>query len=491
MPNDADLHFQRGLLFASQGRNDEAIREFQEATRLRPESPEAWNNLGNVLFLRGKIEEAIRSYREAARLRPNYAEACSNLGRALRENDELDEGLTWYRQSVHLRPGHAKSHRNLAAALLETGQLAEAEAHLRESLRLEPGAPSVLCALAANGFYRDSDPQAEGLQARIARGASTLTDLAQLHATLAIVLDRQDQTDLAFHHFAEANRLRREIARQTGTAFDPVENSRMVDRVISVFKPEYFERFRGLGLEDERAIFLVGMPRSGSSLIEQILSQHPDICGLGELRDLPRLAAALPDLVGNDESYPDCLTRLPASMVPDLARRYVSRVNRLAGNQRRVTDKQLGNFLHLGLIATLLPRSRVIRCRRHPLDTCLSCFTHMFREMNFAWDMDDLAQYYKDYQRLMAHWKSVCPLDMLDVVYEELVAEPERISRQMIEFCGLPWDERCLRPYENPRPVRTVSKVQVRQPIYRSSIGRWRRYESQLAPLRQALGELD
>jgi hypothetical protein len=148
----------------------------------------------------------------------------------------------------------------------------------------------------------------------------------------------------------------------------------------------------------------------------------------------------------------------------------------------------LTNFLHLGFIATLFPRARVIHCRRDPLDTCVSCFMQTFRDMSFTLDLEHLGRYHRDYERLMAHWREVLPLPVLDVVYEELVADTERVSRQLVEFCGLPWDERCLRFYENPRPVRTVSKLQVRRPVYGSSVGRWRRYAAHLAPLRQALG---
>jgi tetratricopeptide (TPR) repeat protein len=485
---DPEIHFRLGMVLASLGRPDEAAGQFREVVRLRPDSAEAWNNLGNVLLLQGEPAEAIPCYRQAVRWRPTYADACLNLGNALRQDDRLDEGLAWYREAVRLRPASAKARNNLAAALLEMGEVREAETHLRDSLKFEPGSAQVLHTLAANGLYTDADPGPDQLRARLAQGGIPPLEAAQLHFVLAHLLDRAGRADEAFDHFREANRHGREVARQAGDAFDPEEHSRLVDRLMAVFTPTYFERVRGLGLDTEVPVFVVGMPRSGSSLVEQILSHHPDVAGVGELRDLPRLAASLSRRLGAAEPYPECVSRLDGATARQLAEGYLARVQGLAGAARRITDKMLENFLHLGLIATLFPRARVIHCRRDPLDTCVSCFCQMFRSLNFTWDLGDLGHYHRQYERLMAHWRAALPLPVLDVVYEELVAEPEGGSRRLVEFCDLPWDERCLRFHENPRPVRTVSKLQVRRPVYSSSVGRWRRYAAHLGPLRKALG---
>jgi tetratricopeptide (TPR) repeat protein len=487
-PGDAEVHLRLGMALMCLDRPAEAADHFREAVRLRPDAPEAWNNLANMLFLQGKTEEAIPCYRQAVHLRPSYAEACLNLGNALREDDRLDEGLAWYREAVRLRPASPKAHNNLGAALLERGDVQEAELHLRESLKYRPGSAQVLAALAANGLYRDTDPGLDQLQARLADSRLSPSESSQLHFALAHLLDRAGQPDPAFDHFREANRLRRELAQQAGRAFDPAVHSRLVDRLMVVFTPDYFAQIRDLGSDTQTPVFLVGMPRSGSSLVEQILSHHPDVAGAGELRDLPRLAASLPERLRTPESYPDCVSRLDPATIRTLAEGYLARVRELVGPARRITDKLLENFLHLGLIATLFPRARVIHCRRDPLDTCVSCFVQIFRDMVFAWDLNDLGCYYKDYARLMVHWRTVLPLPLLEVDYEELVRDQEGVSRRLVDFCGLPWDERCLRFYQNPRPVRTVSKLQVRQPIYGSSVGRWRRYAAHLAPLRQALG---
>jgi tetratricopeptide (TPR) repeat protein len=487
-PGDAENHFRLGLVLAALGRADAAAGGFREAVRLRPDSAEAWNNLGNALFLQDRAGEAVPCYREAVRIRPDYAEAWLNLGNALREDDRLTEGLTSYREAVRLRPAYARAHMNLAAALLETGEVGAAEGHLRECLRLSPGAPQVLHTLADNGLFRDGDPGPDELRARLARGGLSPADAAHLHSTLAHLLDRAGRYDDAFAHFREANRLRRDLARQAGTAFDPAEHVRLVDRLVAVFTPEYFERVRGLGSPAEEPVFVVGMPRSGSSLVEQILSHHPDVAGAGELRDFPRLVATLPERLSTAGPYPECVGRLDGPAALALADAYLGRVRERVGPALRFTDKMLENFLHLGLVATLLPRARVVHCRRDPLDTCVSCFFQKFRGVNYTCDLEELGLYYRQYQRLMAHWRTALPLPVLEVAYEELVADSEAGSRRLIDFCGLPWDERVLRFHENPRPVRTVSKLQVRRPIYSSSLGRWRRYAAHLAPLCQALG---
>jgi hypothetical protein len=236
-------------------------------------------------------------------------------------------------------------------------------------------------------------------------------------------------------------------------------------------------------------VFIVGMPRSGTSLVEQILASHPNVFGAGELRDLQRLAEELPARVGAKEAYPACLVRLDGSAACALADEYLERIGRRSGAALRVTDKMPLNFLHLGLIAALFPRARIVHCIRDPLDVCVSCYCQDFQGgPNFLWDLTDLGKFHGEYERLMAHWGSVLPLPILEVVYEELVDNLEAVSRRLISFCGLDWDDRCLAYHQNARAVRTASLVQVRQPVYKSSVGRWRHYAPHLRPLLEALG---
>lgn len=487
-PDEPQVHFNFGNALLSQGRRDEAADHFRHAVRLEPEFVEAWNHLGNVLFLQDRPAEAIPCYERAVRLRPDFAEACRNLGKALREVDRLTEGMAWYRQAVRLRPTHAKAHNDLAVALLELGEIPEAESHFRHALRCDPGAIQVLWNLAAYGLYSEQDPNSDQLRAWLRDGQLSSMEASQLHFILGYLLDRAGDYDDAFAHFDAGNRLRREQFQQADSAFDPAAHARFIDQLIEVFTPAYFEHVRRVGLETEVPVFIVGMPRSGTSLVEQILTHHPEVAGAGELRDIPRLVNALADRRGTEEQYPECMPGIDAATSQQLAAPYLERLRQLGGSARRVTDKNPENFLHLGLIATLFPQARVIHCRRDPLDTCLSCYLRFFQGMSFACDLGDLGRYYREYERLMAHWQAALPLDMLELVYEDLVADPEGESRRLVAFCGLDWDERCLRFHENARAVRTPSKLQVRRPIYPSAVGRWRHYAAHLGPLQEALG---
>jgi hypothetical protein len=236
-------------------------------------------------------------------------------------------------------------------------------------------------------------------------------------------------------------------------------------------------------------VFIVGMPRSGTTLVEQILASHPAVFGAGELDDIRQISAALPSLLGSANPYPECLAQAGQSSLTKIADRYLVHLRGLSSDARRITDKMPTNFLHLGLIELLFPQARVIHVIRHPLDTCVSCYFEEFTTTNsYAYDLEQMGIYYKQYERIMRHWKDVLKIRMLDVRYEELVDNQENICRQMIEFCDLEWDDRVLRFYETKRDVATPSFDQVRQPLYRKSIGRWKNYERHLGPLMRVLG---
>ena len=220
---------------------------------------------------------------------------------------------------------------------------------------------------------------------------------------MAHLIDRAGNPEEAFWHFEETNRIRRDAIRGTPDEFKPAEHSRFVDDLIELFRPEWFNRFRGIGTDDGELVFIVGMPRSGSSLVEQILSHHPDIAGAGELRDLPRMVQALPARLGSTVPYPNCLSAIEPSVLRACAQEYITRVRELAGPARRITDKMLVNFLHLGFIAMMFPQARVIHCQRDPLDTCVSCFMQIFRGLSFTLDLEDLGHLLPRLRRLMAH----------------------------------------------------------------------------------------
>jgi tetratricopeptide (TPR) repeat protein len=487
-PNYAEAHFNFGNLLVALRRREEAAAHFDEAIRLQPAFAPAYNNRGNVALDLGDVDEAIGYFEKAIKARPDYVEAQVSLGGALAERRDIEGAVEAYKQALRVQPTNPRAHNNLAEAYLDLGDSQQAQTHLREAARLNPAFIRPLLHLAANGFYSAAEPGVEEIKSRLTDARLSRDATSQLHFILGYVHDRAGDTEAAFEHFRQGNALRRAILQQNGTAFDPDANTIAMNRLIEYFTPEYFERTRGFGLESEVPVFIVGMPRSGSTLVEQILSAHSQVHGAGEIKDVNRLVIELSTRLGGTETYPESLSKMDTALAREFAEKHLEQLKNRDSSAARVTDKMLDNFFHLGLLATLFPKSRVIHCKRDPRDVCLSCYFQFFRGLRFTWDLNDLGRCHRDYERVMAHWKNVLPIPMLEVVYEDVVADLETESRRIVNFCGLEWQDRCLRFHENERKVHTMSRVQVRQPIYKSSVARWKRYEAHLEPLLKALG---
>jgi tetratricopeptide (TPR) repeat protein len=490
-PTHLNARFHLAVLLRQQGNFPEAIALLRETVRLAPGHVQAQNALGGMLLALGQAEAAEPHLREAVRLRPDFAEAHSNLGLALRELNRIDEALASFRESLRLKPGFPGAHNNLAYTLQAQGKPDEARAEFRAALQLDPHSTRALLGLsglAAAGHYQFSEDEVRLLQTLAARENLPLDERGRLHFALARLRDAAGAYDDAFAHYRQGNALLKEYLSRRGAAYDPEAQRRYVDRLIAVFTPAWFERVRSFGSESDLPIFVVGMMRSGTTLAEQILASHPKVHGAGELRDIGRMVAALPKRLGTTEEYPECLQRLDAATARALAEEHLQRLRQLGGDAIRVVDKMPFDFLHLGVIATLFPRARIVHCRRDPIDTCLSCYFQNFVEpQTFTTELSHLGHYYREYERLMAHWMQVLPVPIFELRYEELIADQEAVSRRLLEFCCLDWDERCLRFNETDRPVLTPSALQVRRPLYRSAVGRWKRYERHLKPLLEAL----
>jgi tetratricopeptide (TPR) repeat protein len=489
-PDHAEAHNNLGIALAEQGRLTEAEGHYREAVRLQPDYPAAHNNLGIVLATQERFSEATAHYREAVRLQPDYPAAHNNLGTALAEQGWLKEAEDHYREALRLQPDYPAAYNNLAGALIELGRMGEAVACCQESLRLDPDstpAHAYLAELATHGLYHFTDGQVSRMESLLAGGRLSREDASRLLFILAARLDRQGEYDRAFALYRRANDLKEQDFRQKNLAFDRERHRRFIDDLIATFDRRFCERVRSFGLDTELPVFVVGMPRSGSTLVAQILSSHPHVVAVGELRDLQETLTAPLEDGGAGEMYPARMAGLDQRGARAMAERYLRRLAGLGGKAARVVDKMLHNYLHLGSIFALFPRARVIHCRRDPLDTCLSCYFQNFTWVNYACRLEDLGFYHRQYERLMRHWREVLPLQVYEVQYEELIRDQERVSRELISFCGLDWSNRCLAFHENARAVRTASKLQVRRPIYTSSMLRWKRYESHLLPLKRAL----
>jgi tetratricopeptide (TPR) repeat protein len=465
--------------------------QLSEVVRVEPANAQAWYDLAILRISTDRPEQAIEPLQTAIRLRPEFIDAYLRLGGAWHQLGQSDAALDCYRDALEIDPDNMSARSSLGQALKNLGRAAEALAEFQAILRYHPEDTAALypvCELAVEGHYRLTDEERQHLEALAARADLSIDDSCRVHYSLAQLADKADDCEKAFEHARRANAMRAQIDAALGAVFDPDEHRRFIDRTIAYFTPAYFERTRGFGADSELPVFVVGMMRSGTTLAEQILASHPQAYGASELRDIGLLVVNMPSRLGTAEQSPECLDRLDAQMARSLAEEHLRKLQRRGGGASRVVDKHPYNFLYLGMIATLWPRARIVHCRRDPLDTCLSCFFRNFADpFPFRHDLRHLGMYYRDYERLMAHWNKVVPIPIFDLRYEELTAEPEAVIRRLIAYCGLEWDDRCLRFYETQRPVRTASMLQVRKPMYRSAVGRWKRYEAQLRPLMEEL----
>jgi tetratricopeptide (TPR) repeat protein len=484
----ANLHL--GAALREQGDLERAVGYLRHALRLRPQLAEAHNQLALALVDRGDLEAAADAYREALRLKPDSVFALSRLGALLEELAEPDKGKELLEQALRLGPDEAPAHAHYGASLVNQGRLEEARRHFLRALEIQPDCAAAWFSLAREGGRAFTTADISHIQNLLSSEHRLPRDRINLHFALARIHDRAGHFDEAFSNCEQGNACKARLLHLRGTAYREETHAAFVDRLIAAFGPAHFERTRTFGSSAEEPIFIVGMPRSGTSLVEQILASHPDVHGAGELRWMKQFADDLPAASG-DGQYPECLAGLNAATARGLGARYIERLRRLGRGKPRITDKMPMNFHHLGLIATLWPRAPIIHCRRDARDVCWSCYFQNFRDVPFACDLRQLAAYHRQYERLMRHWRAVPPIPILDVCYEELTAEPERVSREIVAFCRLPWHDGCLEFHRTPRVVRTASNLQVRRPIYRTSVGYWRNYEQRLGPLLEALGPIE
>lgn len=553
-PNHPMARSLLGSAYVFLNRHDEAIEHLQIAQKLVPANPGIMNNLGNAFYAMDKIVEAENWYRATLGIDENHPQAnfgmgnCSlaqslwgeavqyylkaynvmsdnydinmSLGKAYVNLARLDESMECLHRAVKLTEQPSVAYYGLAHAALLKGDLEEALDYIAQSIRHQPDNVDARAEQAEiqyrMGNIDEAHKQIRGLvdndQASpavvltwsnlcrhfgecpevIERANKLLSDesvakaeLVSLRYKLGKLYDMDGEFDKAFYHYDQGNHI-------IPNDFDRAHFVAMITSLIENFDKDKIEHLPHTGCMDERPVFIIGMPRSGTSLVEQILSSHPDVYGAGELNDIKELACqALADTTGVDES--DRFNNIAVKKLDELSECYLSKIAEMGGEADRVTDKMPANFIWLGFIKQLFPNARVIHCRRDPRDTCLSIFFQEFTRggHQYANDLGDIAFYYREYQRLMTHWQDVLKLPILDVNYSDLVADLEGHARNMIEFLDLDWDERCLDFHVSKRTTATASWDQVRQPVYTKSLARWKHYREHLGPLLDEFGGED
>lgn len=488
-PNSVMSHNHLAVALKNAGQTVEAERVLRNAQRLAPRDLATLTNLGDILTLLDRPAEAVLQLEEALRVDPNCVEALNNLAVALKDADRAAEGLPMLERAVQLNPQYTPALNNLATAQISNGQVAEGTVLLDKVLELNPRDIPALYTLSTSTKRKVTDDEVQRIQSLLGQAELSPENQELLNFALCTVFDKREAHTLAFDHAEAANRAKKAGYRRIGLDFDRRQHLQLVEANLELFTREAFTRLPNSGIQDETPVFVLGMPRSGTTLVEQILASHPQVFGAGELNDMAQIAFDLPGLLHDSATFPRCVERLEANVVRDVAERHLKRLRQLDGQATRIVDKMTVNFLYIGLIALLFPKARIVHCRRDPRDSCLSCYFHNFAAsgLSFTFDLEDLGFYYRQYERLMEHWHAVSPLPIFDLQYEDMVHDQEKWSRALIEFVGLPWDERCLSFHETKRQVKTASSLQVRQPIYTKSIGRWKPYEDRLQPLMQSL----
>ena len=454
----------------------------EQANELDPRNIDALGLLGQVHLRLGHFEQSASYLYTCVRLAPKDFRGHLALGEVLVFQGRYRDAVARYDRVLRLRPDDPMGIAGKANAYEKSGQRDKARGVLRPFV--DSGRESVQMALIqANLDLQERNYQAviDLLNRHMTRGPDAVT-LYHLCAVLGSALERSGRYDEAFEAYRRSNR-------SIPAPFSPEAWRARIDDLIEVFSAEHMAALPRSTIDSEVPVFIVGMPRSGSTLIETILDAHPQAFGAGEFTAVPALIDDMSLRIGSNLPYPQCVEDLSGDDLDALATTYLRQLTAVSGKSERIADKYLENYRHLGLIDLLLPQARVIHCRRHPLDTCLSCFAQPLPAAThpYVLDLQRLATVYVQYERLMDHWHNVLRIPVLDVQYEELVSDQERVSREIVEFCGLPWDDRCLKYHQKRRVVQTSSYDQVTRPIYGSSVGRHRNFEAQLAPLKEAL----
>lgn len=474
--NDAFAHHRAG-------RFADAIRGYRRILSIHPGFADIHNNLGHALAALGKPETAIAAFQAAIELNADNPEAFCNWGLALAELGRIDEAEAKYWQAIRVNPGFSGAYNNLGLLLKQRGRLTEAQRYFEQAIRLAPKDVSYYDNLAAVRPFLAGDPYLTALEALAGDPASLSgADQIHLHFALAKAYENIGQHERAFRHLLNGNRLKRQQL-----TYDETATLGQMDRLRELISRDFIQTRHGCGDPSSVPVFIIGMTRSGTTLIEQILASHPQVFGAGELDLFDRTAGSLRKTLAGVPPFPEMMLSMSAEHFRTLGALYLEAVAQQAPGATRVTDKLTVNFLFAGLIHLALPNATIIHAVRDAADTCVSCFAVNFTNAHahaHTYDLAELGRYYRHYRALMAHWHEVLPRGrILDVRYEELVADLEGAARRIVAHCGLAWDARCLEFHRTQRPIRTASATQVRKPIYKDSVGRWRKYEAFLGPL--------
>jgi tetratricopeptide (TPR) repeat protein len=486
-PDLAQSHVNVGLTLQQEGRADEAPPWFRRATELEPTNLQFWGQHADLMTELERHPDAIECYEKMIELEPERALTYNNLGWLKQESGELDEAKRLYDKALELQP-------TLPPALISSGGLAEelgdmdaAERYFRKALEIHPGHTMALARLGTMLRGKLSDDDFQILERRLADPNLNESMRGPLQFALAHVLDAKGEYARAAELLASSNASAFEDNKTRAKRYEPSEHERFISNMIGAFSPEFLGRLAGGGLPSRRPVFIFGLPRSGTTLIEQVLASHSQIHGSGELIQGRSNFELVATLMNRNEPPMACLPDLTPEILVELADRHERKLIELGKGAARVVDKMPDNYMYLGLLSLIFPNATFIHSRRDLRDIAVSCWITNFRSIRWANSFEFIATRFQQYVRMMEHWTQVLPSPVVEVDYADTVNDLEGVARRLIAACGLEWEPACLEFHRTERPVRTASVTQVRQPVYKKSVARWKNYESELGELFAAL----
>lgn len=464
--------------------NEKALRYFARAVGEEPQNPYYHLSLGETYLKLSEFTPAIRHIQQALVLKPDLVEALCVLGDAYKAFDKGEMALPLFEKALKIDRDHPVARMGLPRALASLGRMDEAAVYLKKAIERRIAVPAAYNALVHTRKFTEEPPELAAILTELRDLDHGSEGAAELHHAAGKLLNDLRRYKEAMDHFKKGNQAR-------GQKFDLENYRRWVDTMIETFTPELVASMAAYGNPSEVPVFVVGMPRSGTTLTEQICASHPDVHGAGELSKLRRIANAIGLKDGSDANLGKSVATITPDLTRTLAEEHLSYLRERSPAALRIVDKMPHNFELIGLVAILFPNARIIHCRRDAIDNCISCFVLPFSEAHsYSGDLQTLGLYYREYDRLMRHWNHVLPGRIFENRYETLIENQEEQSRRLIDYLGLPWDDACLRFFDRDGSVNTFSRWQVRQPIYTSSVKRWKNYEGEIQPLIEALGDL-
>ena len=483
-PRNADFLNNMGTVMRDLGRLAAAVDFFRGAVDIKPDQLAARDNLGSSLKQLGQFDAAEEIYRGTIGRNPFHVRARIGLAETLQEAGRLDEAIKLFRESLSIRPKDAELLYGLGVAMMEKGKLGEAADLARQAVTVVPGMAKAWLLLTQVKRQTERDKELSGMEAEHAKAPQGSLARMQLSFGLGKVNDDLKDYGRAFDYFAEGNAIRRQ-----GIDYDPVRTRGEFEAMKAAFDEAFFEKHRPSDISDDTPIFVVGMPRSGTTLVEQIIASHPQVYGAGELNIL-KTAVGKQFPMSMPGGFPAGIADMPDKAFAEAGQAYLDMLHSRYPGYRHVTDKMPGNFMLVGFLHMMLPKAKIVHCARDAAATCLSIFKVHFRgdSHRYGYDLGELADFHNLYTDIMAHWHKVLPGVVHDVRYEDFVADQEGQTRALMAYLGLPWDDKVLSFHETDRPVRTASAAQVRQPMYQGSVDLWKRYGDKLKPLLDKLG---